>query len=196
MDTNKIFFMADTHAFHKNMAIGESRWEDKDVSSRQFPNAVLMTEHIAKLINETVPEDGTIYFIGDWSFNGVDKIRRFRSMINCKNIIFIYGNHDDAVSKGGFEDIFTLVLADLTLCIDGETLYLSHMPIPEEERVLQEDCDNTIYIHGHMHGKRLPKVFKGIRIDVGIDTNNLKPYTWEQIIQIAKAKKKFLKKTL
>ena len=195
MDTSKIFFMADTHAFHKNMVYGESTWEDKEVFCRRFNTAKEMTEVMAKNINDIVPEDGVIFFLGDWSFNGIDKIQKFREMIKCKTIIMIPGNHDNVIKKGQMHDLFQGVMDNFILDIDGVKIYMSHAPLPEIERIKIYDYENVIFIHGHLHGGKLSKMFKGVRIDVGMDTNNLKPITWDQLMEKAKAKRESLKKT-
>lgn len=194
MDKDKIFFTSDTHAFHKNMTYGESSWDDKDVFCRKFNTAVEMTIAMADAINGVVPEDGTLIHLGDWSFNGIDKINKFRDMIKCKNIIIIPGNHDEVISKGRFHELFKAVVEHLDITIDGNHIHCSHMPIIDTKRLMMDDANDVILLHGHLHGRRLSKEFKGIRIDVGVDTNNLKPYSWEEIIQIAAKKKESLKK--
>lgn len=53
-----------------------------------------MNEAIIKSINDTVKEDDTLYHLGDWSFGGYHNIWNFRKRIICKDIRFVFGNHD------------------------------------------------------------------------------------------------------
>lgn len=93
----KTWFTSDTHAFQKNICIPISEW--KSGALRDFPNEDIMTEHIANQINTYVKEDDILYHLGDWSFGGLDKILKFRNMINCRTIHLILGNHDSHIGK-------------------------------------------------------------------------------------------------
>lgn len=58
-----------------------------------------MTEHLIAQINKYVQQDDVLYFLGDWTFGGIDKIWKFRQRLNVRTIHLIYGNHDTAIKK-------------------------------------------------------------------------------------------------
>ena len=94
-----IWFISDTHYNHTNMCYGVSSWEKKEKSTRRFNTLVEMNDAIVKSINNCVDQDDEIYFLGDWSFGGIENIYAFWKRIICKNIYFIPGNHDNNIKK-------------------------------------------------------------------------------------------------
>lgn len=92
------YFISDTHAYHKNICKGSTKWDLNDhggsLSVRDFKDEFEMTDVLVDSINETVLEDDFIIHLGDFSFGGIENIWNFRKRINCKNIILILGNHD------------------------------------------------------------------------------------------------------
>lgn len=90
------YFTSDIHAYHKNIAKGTSTWND---GHRDFKNAEEMTQHIIQNINKTVKHDDVLYYLGDWSFGNISNIFRFWNQLHCKNIHYIFGNHDQAIEE-------------------------------------------------------------------------------------------------
>lgn len=84
---------SDFHYGQKNIIRSLSTWNNKsncrDFASQQEHDSALVAN-----INEAVPERGNLIFLGDWSFGGIQNIWNFRKRINCKNIYYIFGNHD------------------------------------------------------------------------------------------------------
>lgn len=97
----KVFFVSDTHYDHKNICRGTTTWDLKEHgghnSVRDFDTLVQMNDTIVNDINAVVGQDDWLIHCGDWSFNGVENIWKFRSRINCKNIILVLGNHDERI---------------------------------------------------------------------------------------------------
>lgn len=98
-DKSKIFFSSDFHFGHKNICYGVSSWNEKEKNCRMFNTIEEMNIELVNTINNTVGEDDILYFLGDFSFSGIDNIWIFRKQIKCKNIIFIEGNHDHHVTN-------------------------------------------------------------------------------------------------
>lgn len=97
-DADNVFAMSDSHAFHKNYVRGTSAWEDKS-RCLDFDTIEEFTEVLVKSINDTVPYDGILFHMGDFSFGGKDHVKKFRDRIVCKNIHLIFGNHDYHIRK-------------------------------------------------------------------------------------------------
>lgn len=97
-----IFFSSDFHWSHANICRGTSTWKSfEDGSSHQsvrdFDTVEEMNAAILKGINDKVGPDDILFFLGDWSFKNIDQIWDLRKQINCKNIHFIFGNHDEKI---------------------------------------------------------------------------------------------------
>ena len=187
----KIWFISDTHYNHVNICRGTSKWGDKS-RTRDFETLEKMNNAIIKSINDVVGEEDILYFLGDWSFGGIDSIWEFRKQVICKTIIFIPGNHDDHIVKNkvlpnchwnyanftiednGTKDgdcyvisneLFTMSPKITHLKYKGREFVLSHYPLEQWENMDR----GTIHLHGHTHhtldGSDLNMFFK--RMDVG-----------------------------
>jgi calcineurin-like phosphoesterase family protein len=78
------------------------------------------------------------------------------------------------------DDIFLSVQDVLELSIDKRThFFLSHYA----HRVWNGSHKGVIHLYGHSHGS-IPDYGKSM--DVGVDTNNLKPYSLDEILTIMK----------
>ena len=92
----KCFVTSDTHAQHKNIVRGETRWDmDRANNSvRDFNTRDEMDTVMCNNTNEVVMPDDWLIHLGDWSFGGIEQIWEFRKRLNVKNILFVRGNHD------------------------------------------------------------------------------------------------------
>ncbi len=163
-DTNNLFVISDTHAFHKNICSGVTSWEGDLSRCRDFPDEVVMTEHIAQKINEKVGANDTLMHLGDWSFGGKDKIQRFRDMINCKNIILLLGNHDKHIEKNPeeFAGVFSRVMKYNEFRYRKILVSCFHFPIGSWNEIGRGGW----MLHGHCHNSyQVP----GKILDVGLD---------------------------
>lgn len=214
----EIFFTSDTHAYHKNITSGVTSW-DNTQRCREFDDEVQMTEQLVKNINDIVPENGILFHLGDWSFGGIDKIWKFREQIRCRTIHLIYGNHDHhIINNRTFKDftkrkytkdailsvnvkaqeLFESCRHYREIFIDKEHVILCHFAM----RVWNKSHHGSIMLYGHSHGT-LPEyggensLITGNHLgaktmDVGVDTNDLKPYRWEEIKEIMDTKAKLI----
>lgn len=207
-----VWFTSDTHYNHKNICRGISTWANKETTTRDFLTLEKMNHAMINSINSFVMPDDILYHLGDWSFGGIESIWQFRQRINCKNIHLILGNHDEHIKKNKIlpnchnpfidvedtpkslyyrevpaKELFTTVQNYLELKIDKQVIVLSHFPIQE----WYEMDRNSIHLHGHCHHKLdsddLNLYYK--RMDVGIDWEEFRPYSLEEIIQIMTKRK-------
>lgn len=193
---NNIWFTSDPHAFHKNICRGTTTWDTNHPSGnaahlRDFDTPEEMTETMAACWNSVVKPNDELWCLGDWSFDGHPNIKRFRDMINCKNINLVFGNHDQHIElvNSQYRQLFTSCqyYKELSFKIDsmisgkyGKThLILSHYAM----RVWNRSHHGSIHLYGHSHGT-LPGTGKSM--DVGVDTNNLYPYHLDEIISYMK----------
>lgn len=201
-----IWFTSDTHYNNSNICYPISNWNDKEKSTRKFNSLEEMNNTIIDNINKCVKEDDILYHLGDWSFGGIDSIYEFRKQINCKNIHLIVGNHDEHIKNNkkllnapirkieGFQiytnaqDLFLSVSLCLEITINKQFFVLSHYPFQEW---CEMDRKESIHLHGHSHHK-LDYDDNNIfykRMDVGIDWEEFRPYSLEEILDVMKERK-------
>ena len=197
LNKGRIFFTSDTHYAHTNICRSVSNWRDENGNvpinqTRDFKSLDHMNDYIVNSINGKVGEDDTLFHLGDWSFGGFDNIEEFRNRINCKNIHLILGNHDHHIerNKNDIQRLFSSVHQYLRLQVSvypGTKLYagevdlvLMHYPIASWHNM----NDGVIHLHGHVHLPPDKKVSQGKAMDVGVDGNNMMPYSLGQIMKI------------
>ena len=197
LNKGRIFFTSDTHYGHTNICRGVTNWRDENGNvpihqTRDFETLDQMNDKIVESINSTVGENDTLFHLGDWSFGGFDNIEEFRNRINCKNIHLILGNHDHHIerNKNDIQRLFSSVHQYLRLQVSimpGTKLYagemdlvLMHYPIASWHNM----NDGVIHLHGHVHLPPDKKLSQGKAMDVGVDGNNLMPYSLGQIMKI------------
>jgi len=170
---DKFFATSDTHYSHLNMCRGTSKWPVEE--TRDFPTIEAMNEALIKNINDVVPRDGVLFHMGDWSFNGRDKIAEFRRRLNVETIHFVLGNHDHHLIKNQDQHrFFTSVQRYLEVSVEGQEICLYHYG----QRVWNASHKGSWLLYGHSHDS-LPPL--GLSMDVGVDTHGLKPYTFAEL---------------
>ena len=173
-----VYFSADFHGFHKNISRGISQWSDKS-RCRDFDDEVQMTNHLVNTVNAIVPTNATLIFVGDWSFNGQDKITQLRDMINCRNIIMIVGNHDKhIINSSVLQKLFTAVLQYNEFRYHKKLFCQFHYPITSWNEIGK----GSYMIHGHCHGSLQGQ--RGRVLDIGVDVWDYKPLHIDQVCQI------------
>ena len=203
-----IWITADLHYNHKNLVKGCSEWKNKD-ACRNFETLEKHNETIVNNINKYVKENDIFYILGDFAMGGRDSVWIFRKKIKCKNIIFIEGNHDNAIHRNvilktdeGFinaKNLFSQCHQVLEKKIHGKNFFMSHY----SHRTWHKAHRGSIHLYGHSHGS-LYEYGKGIGafisptgeveysdtelykcMDVGIDTHpEFRPYHINEILKI------------
>ena len=192
---SNIFFTSDTHYHHKNIVRGTTEWKGNHGGIHNAQNLRdfdTLEEHDAELvesINSLVKENDILYHLGDWSFGGYDQIELFRRQINCKNIHFIYGNHDHHIEKDRkLQNLFLSTRHYKEITIEKNRIILCHFAM----RVWNKSHHGSWMLYGHSHGT-LEQYSQPIygpsdfdpqdyrTMDVGVDTNKLFPYHYEDI---------------
>lgn len=185
---SNIYFTSDTHYNHKNICRGTSDWgkETDEVHSgihsvqrtRDFKTLDEMNLALIERLNSRVKQEDTLYHLGDWSFGGAGSIGEFRNRINCRTIHLIFGNHDQHIEPVAslHRQYFSSCQYYKELKIQGQHIILLHYAM----RVWNKSHRKSIHLYAHSHGT-LPGFGKSM--DVGVDTNNLYPYSLEEIVE-------------
>ena len=172
-----IYYTSDLHIYHDNLIKSKFR----DFKSSQ-DCAITMLNNI----NRVVKEDDILYILGDITM--INKERKslaegFLKSLNTKRIIILKGNHDEAKVLDEWKDkgiiqnwYYTTELRDIAFHCEVP-VFLSHYPVIDYHS--GNNC--TICLHGHSHGKLKRQLYD--LYDVGVDCNNFKPVTLEQILE-------------
>ena len=172
---DKVWFTSDLHFWHKNIC---------KYCNRPFETMEEMHEALINNWNSVVKEDDTVFLLGDMGFCGYDKLEPLMSQLNGKKYL-IQGNHDsdkivfrlyEANIIEGYYKMHEVTIIGDAECPD-QHLTLCHFPMidwPDKERV-------AWMVHGHQH--QLPETpsCSVMHWDVGVDKNNLKPVSFEQL---------------
>jgi calcineurin-like phosphoesterase family protein len=187
LTTGRVWITSDTHYNHKNICRGVTNWRTPEGkipigSTRDFQTLGEMNDKIINNINEKVGQNDTLIHLGDVSFGGFDKIGEFLDRLVCKNVHLVMGNHDQHI-KSNREDIrdrFISVQEYREVKIDGENFVLSHYPFASWHGLNK----GVIHLHGHVHLSPKNKWGNGKKLDVGMDGNNLYPYSITEIVHM------------
>ncbi len=187
LTTGKVWITSDTHFGHKNIVRGTTNWRTQDgevpvSSTRDFQTIEQMNERLVDGINHFVGQDDTLIMLGDVSFGGFENIEIFLDRLVCKNIHLILGNHDHHIenNRGDIQGKFLSVQHYLEVNIEGKDFVLCHYPLQSWHGLNK----GVIHLHGHVHLPENRKFGNGKRLDVGVDGNNMNPYSISDIIKI------------
>ena len=187
LTTGRVWITSDPHYNHKNICRGVTDWRTSDgevpeYSTRNFPTLELMNNELVNNINSKVGQDDTLIMLGDVAFGGFEFIRIFLDRLVCKNIHLVLGNHDHHIrnNRDNIKDMFLSVSDYLQVNIDGENFVMTHYPF-ESWNGLNK---GVVHLHGHVHLPASRKWGKGKRLDVGVDGNNLQPYSITEIVHM------------
>lgn len=162
LEVDKVFFSSDLHLSHKKLID----------FGRKFNNVEEMNNTIYTNINNKVGRDDLLVLLGDTMM--IDKnYNKFLSLINCENIIMLYGNH---CNVRRFEEIDGYPANKLLyhgyyleLSINKQIICCSHYPMFH----WNYQADGSLMLHGHNHGDEPSNILKEIHkyksLDVGID---------------------------
>lgn len=194
-EKTNIFFTSDSHYGHKNIVLGESDWADKS-GCRPYDSVDFMNYILVENINATVREDDILFHLGDWSFGGIENIRKFRSRLLVNTIYLIAGNHDKHIkTKSELSELFNIVSSYEEIVIGKQLIVLSHYPMCS----WNEASKGSWMLHGHCHGTLFKDggpnhwYHKSKILDVGIDnSHNFSPLPYKTIRNIMNKKQVFV----
>lgn len=180
-ESERIFLTSDTHFNHKNIIL---------YCQRPFKIVEEMNEVLITNWNNTVPEDGIVFHLGDFALGESSAWLDILPRLNG-NIHLILGNHDIKNFRPGYASRFASVQEQLTVKVDKNLLILTHFPLLCYHGTWgsEQNCWN---IHGHVHickdnkantGKdfeRMSMVFP-TQYDAGVDLNDYTPISFDKL---------------
>ena len=178
LSEDKLFFTSDPHFGHENIL---------KYCHRPFSSIEEHDEELIRLWNETVPEDGIVFILGDIGFCSENYLKTILNRLNGK-IYWIIGNHDWRRITPGIMNRFECITQQMVITVDNKLIYLNHFPFlcyPNSDR-------HPVYqFFGHVHSgplsgssdiSRLVHLNKR-QYDVGVDNNEYKPISFQDIMK-------------
>lgn len=165
------FFTSDTHFFHQSIL-----WLG---NGRPFDSPEEMNEAMIERWNATVGPNDTIYHLGDFSFGNQVKTATILPRLNGRKF-FLWGNHDKAMKPSLHH--FEAVYEYKEIKVQGQRLVLFHFPIESFHQVGR----GAWHLHGHCHGNLADTPMA--RMDVGVDTHDFRPWSFEEIAEHMKGR--------
>lgn len=167
-----IYFTSDQHFGHQAII----KHSNRPFSSVEEMNEILIQNH-----NKIVTNKDDVYFLGDFSFyKDFNKIKEIIKRYNGRKYL-IYGNHDKEFRKKYLE-VFKSCNDYLEINYNKIKICMMHFPITSWNKMKY----GSWHLHGHTHGKiqESNNVFikdNFYRWDVGVDCNNYKPISFEEL---------------
>lgn len=139
------FFTSNTHFGHANII---------RLCNRPFKDVEEMNEKLVENWNRVVPEDGTVFHLGDFAFGGSALWNSIIPRLNGQ-IYLIIGNHDRKNLRQGYMGKFA----------DAVWQLFGHVHSGPTSSGL--DCDRLVHLFPYQY-------------DVGVDNNSYTPISWEE----------------
>ena len=180
-DKDKLFFTSDLHFGHANIIT---------FCSRPFRDVDDMENALITRWNDKVPEDGVVFILGDFCWTGTANWKRILPKLNGTKYL-ILGNHDYEYynkAKKTFEELFAGIYDVADIVVDNQCIQLCHYPLLSYNH--KEHGGWQLY--GHVHSgpycttkdEPLLKHLTARQYDVGVDNNDYKPVSYEQVKRI------------
>lgn len=145
--------------------------------------------------NNLVGKDDTVYHLGDVAFATPDRIKHILENLNGRKILII-GNHDrnaNRMVEYGFAEVHQSI-KQLELS-NGTLVNLSHYPyrgsttdpyheVKFDTKNIDDDGRNLICGHVHIAWDSKPGKYKNWMINVGVDVQDFKPVSEDELIQL------------
>ena len=177
---DKVYFVSDTHFGHENII---------KYCSRPFKNAAEMDKALVKNWNSTVPEDGIVFHLGDFSLGGAPLMKNLCAALNRKEMHGLWGNHDRSIlsriglgeGKGrkplfdSLNDILEITIEDNELDDKYQKIVLCHYAIA----TFHGAHKGYWHLFGHSHGTF--EHHHPAAIDVGVDCWGYAPVSYNDI---------------
>lgn len=191
-EPDKVWFTSDTHFYHGNII---------RYCNRPFKDVEEMNETLIRNWNETIPEDGVVFHLGDFAMGGSQEWSRILDRLNGR-IYLILGNHDMKCIRQGFMGRFEHVTQQMTIRVGGQAIVLNHNPFLAYGGAYRDVWQLFGHVHsgplsgkgkdvGSSTGKDIPRLWMLFpnQYDVGVDNNGFRPVSFAEVKRKIKAQR-------
>lgn len=164
---SEVFFTSDLHFSHAKII---------EYCKRPYKTPEEMNAAIILNWNAVVKPTDTVFVLGDVSFDKDPKKTLW--LMNCLNgtIHLVRGNHDEHLDDNFWLQRVSSVSSLSEIKVDGKNVVLCHFPMMSWNKSNR----GSWQLFGHMHGA-IPDPKDRYHMDVGVDTNAMRPYSWDEI---------------
>lgn len=176
---NNVWWYADPHISHDNIL----KYCSRPFASIEEHDETLIANH-----NEVVKKGDRVYWLGDVAFRkNAKETEELMKRFNGQKFLCL-GNHDSQLRKNKSGLGFVTIQDVIETKIEGQRIFMSHYA----HRVWPASHHGSWHTYGHSHGN-LPEN-DSLSFDVGVDSWNYYPVSWEQIKEKMKAKKEIIER--
>lgn len=176
----RYFFTGDTHFGHANV-INYTNRPFRDENGQ--PDVLAMDRELVERWNRVVQPNDCIYHLGDFALTREERIVQLLASLNGKKFL-ILGNHDKTIRASRslqshfvwVRDMAEIKIEDSSTQSGKQIIVLCHYAM----RVWNRSHYGAWQLYGHSHGS-LPDVSHMLSTDVGTDTNDYTPLSYEQV---------------
>jgi len=168
-----IYFTSDLHFKHDNVI---------KHCNRPFINTEEMDKRLIENWNKTIKQHDEVYILGDITMKGWPTANEVLKSLKGRKYL-IKGNHDAFCEHSNFDkDLLEWVKDYHMLKYQNLEFILFHFPI----LTWHKKHYGSIHLHGHIHSDinyNLDAIEqRRFRFDVGVDANNYRPVSIDEVI--------------
>lgn len=167
----RVFFTADTHLGHDNII---------KYCKRPFASHEEMGEVMLERFNKVLRKGDLLYHLGDVSWSSYP-LGKFFGRLNTNQVHLILGNHDQ-LKEAEYLRTFKSVSTSKKVVVGSIPVLLFHYPI----RSWASKGRGGYHLYGHCHGVIEPGIDRSM--DVGVDTHDFSPWSFEEVHERLKEK--------
>lgn len=169
---SNVWFTSDFHFGHFNII---------RYCNRPFGNTQEMDDAIAERTNACVKPTDVLYFLGDFCLGRAEEVISYRKRLACRTIHFVEGNHDKTTRRQ--QQLFTSWGLLSEIHVAKQRIVLCHYAM----RVWPHHAQGAWHLYGHSHGN-LPDEPFSLSLDIGVDTHDFRPWHFDELQAVMKAK--------
>jgi len=168
-----LFFTADTHFGHRNIL------KHCATTRGHFSSIQEHNEWLIKSWNETVSKSDVVYHLGDFGFGSKEYLDAIIRQLNGVKVL-IRGNHDKSI-RGELIKRFSTITDYHTISVKDQEMnctqkiVLCHFPF----ETWDHQHHGAWHLHGHSHGNLKTSIMG--RLDVGVDSHDFKPLSYQDV---------------
>lgn len=180
VDCPDVWFTSDWHLNHTNII---------KYCNRPFDTVEEMNISLLDRCNSLVKKSDVLFYLGDWCFHHrynklVEFAKIFRDSLVCKNIYFLFGNHDRKLREDdNFKKLWIGTYDLLEIKVKDQSIVLCHYAM----RTWNKSHHGSWHLYGHSHGG-LSDDTAALSFDCGTDCFNFFPINFTKVEEIIKEK--------
>lgn len=170
-----VYFVGDLHFGHTNII---------RLCNRPFETADDMDDALIENWNKKVKKEDEVYILGDFCYKSKKAPDYYLKRLNGKKHLIV-GNHDHYfLHNEAITSLFSTIQPLTQIVLDKKQIVLCHYPMVEWNGYFR----GAYHVYGHVHNSTKTKSFSWLKdeplaLNAGVDVNNMKPVTFDELVQ-------------